>query len=412
MKNSNFHHNPFIMAFFISRRIVQIMNSDHLFILRRFNKKKYQNSIKTRRAQAKMTRFRFLLYFVFLLGIKNGLASQPPSHHGAGGITEKRQDTTIQGDFYFGIQTIKYMFFFGDSYTTIRYDINSSPKPSLQAPIGVAYPGHGSGNGPSWPTELVYHFNYSNVISFNMAFGGATVDRYVVSPFLDLIECFREQVKKFRFRLGNSPNTPDWPYPWTSGDSLFFFWFGINDLWRSNGWTNGSSSALHDRILDSYFTGVTELYDSGARNLVFFTVPPLELTPELRGRTLAEQNSIRASVYQFNTKLKDKINDYKKIWKSATFFLVDAHALFHHFDVNASAYGFINKTGRCPHYVPFEAPDLGYNARTGWHNFEAKYDARCKYSVRRFFWLDAWHPTSRVQEAIASFAAMALFEYP
>ena len=58
-----------------------------------------------------MAKFWFLLYFVFLLGIGYGRESHPPSSYRADGNTEKRQDTKIQGDFYFGIQTIKYMFF-------------------------------------------------------------------------------------------------------------------------------------------------------------------------------------------------------------------------------------------------------------------------------------------------------------
>ena len=120
----------------------------------------------------------------------------------------------------------------GDSYTTIKFDINSSQRPSLPlTPLGLPYPGLGSPNGPSWSAYLTYHFNYSATLTYNVAFGGATVDRYIVTPFLDLIWTFREQVTKWLLKLGNHPNTA----PWTGSNSLFFFWFGINDLWRSSG---------------------------------------------------------------------------------------------------------------------------------------------------------------------------------
>lgn len=124
----------------------------------------------------------------------------------------------------------------GDSYTTMRWDINASPKPKLPyKPLGIDWPGLGSPNGPNWAAYLTQQFNYSEVLTFNMAFGGATIDRNIVTPFESYIWTFREQVSRWLFRLSSHPNTVSWPYPWTSDNSLFFFWFGINDVWRSHG---------------------------------------------------------------------------------------------------------------------------------------------------------------------------------
>ncbi|RPB24225.1 hypothetical protein L211DRAFT_837603 [Terfezia boudieri ATCC MYA-4762] len=164
-------------------------------------------------------------------------------------------------------------------------DGNASPKPRLpDKPLALDWPGLGSSNGPNWAAYFSLHFNYSQVYAFNMAFGGATVDRGIVCPFQDYIWTLREQIQKFLVTLGNHPNTVAWPYPWTSDNGLFFFWFGINDIWRSHGewipdcgvfnpigtgfqvdngagedWLNVSQSNLHDKTLTSYFAGIEEV---------------------------------------------------------------------------------------------------------------------------------------------------------
>lgn len=49
--------------------------------------------------------------------------------------------------------------------------------------------------------------------------------------------------------------------------------------------------------------------------MVILNVPPMELSPELRGRTIAQQNSVRDAVFMFNTKLAEKVKEYRTRWK-------------------------------------------------------------------------------------------------
>lgn len=155
----------------------------------------------------------------------------------------------------------------------------------------------------------------------------------------------------------------------------------------------------------------------------------MELSPELRGRTIEQQNSVRDAVFMWNSKMVDKVAEYRTRWKSvrsrvpellvpeltyrkATFFYIDTHAIFHSIAVNAPSHGFLNKVSACPYYAPFEYTDLGYHNVTGNNIWESKYDPRCSGPVRRYMWLDAWHPTSKNHEIIAGKVAQALFEYP
>ncbi|KAF8434632.1 hypothetical protein BGX38DRAFT_1262819 [Terfezia claveryi] len=259
-----------------------------------------------------------------------------------------------------------------------------------------------------------------------MAFGGSTLDRGIVSPIQDYIWTLREQIQKFVVRLGSHPNTVAWPYPWTSEDGLFFFWFGINNIWRSHAeiagfsiqWDRdfrvdngaGKIGSMCRRILTSYFAGIEEVL--GAPNIVILNVPPMELSPDMRERTTAQQNPVRNAVVMWNSKLSGKVLEYRTRWKPAIFFYIDTHAIFHLVEVNAPSHGFLNKVTACPHYTPFEYAHLGYNNVTGSNIWESKYDPRCSGSVRRYMWLDAWHPTSKNHEIIAGQVAQALAEYP
>lgn len=65
---------------------------------------------------------------------------------------------------------------------------------------------------------------------------------------------------------------------------------------------------------------------------------------------------------------------------------------------------------RCVGYVPFDYPDLAYDARTGKHKWEAKFDERCGLDVSRYLWLDGLHPTSKVHEVLAGTIAQSLMD--
>jgi hypothetical protein len=77
---------------------------------------------------------------------------------------------------------------------------------------------------------------------------------------------------------------PQWA-PWTAQDSIFSIshcelsdlvtWAGLNDVGR---WKNA------EKQLTSLFEGQELLYDAGARNFLFITLPPIDKSPT--GNTL------------------------------------------------------------------------------------------------------------------------------
>lgn len=74
----------------------------------------------------------------------------------------------------------------------------------------------------------------------------------------------------------------------------------------------GCSRSKRPTILNADF-GIlqNQLYNTGARNFVFINVPPLELTPELRVRSVEAQETIRSNVNLYNSKLLERIRDLK-----------------------------------------------------------------------------------------------------
>ena len=80
---------------------------------------------------------------------------------------------------------------------------------------------------------------------FNLASGGATIDAALVAPYLPTVLCVRlnrqtircsevklnfssivDQVSQFETFLASKPTGAQW----TSSNSLFAFWIGINDV--------------------------------------------------------------------------------------------------------------------------------------------------------------------------------------
>lgn len=118
----------------------------------------------------------------------------------------------------------------GDSYTTTSFNISGEqpdPSNSLGNP---PYPGVTSSNGPNYVDFLTTTYNESYIQTYNFGFGGATIDPNLVASAFGLsVQSFEQQVTN-EF----DPNyVKKVLVPWTSTNSLFTVFFGINDVIRS-----------------------------------------------------------------------------------------------------------------------------------------------------------------------------------
>ena len=74
---------------------------------------------------------------------------------------------------------------------------------------------------------LTTTYNRSYVQTYNLGFGGATVDQALISsPYGPSVQSFRQQITE-TFLPKYSDHKA---VPWASDDTLFTFFFGINDV--------------------------------------------------------------------------------------------------------------------------------------------------------------------------------------
>lgn len=91
------------------------------------------------------------------------------------------------------------------------------------------YPGFTATGGENWVDYVTTQYNKSLVLTYNYAYGGATIDASLVAPFEPTVLSLTDQVNQFLSGAGTKPASA----PWTSSDSLFSVFIGINDIGNS-----------------------------------------------------------------------------------------------------------------------------------------------------------------------------------
>jgi phospholipase/lecithinase/hemolysin len=131
-------------------------------------------------------------------------------------------------------------------------------------------------SGPNYVGYLTTKYNASQVFTYNIASGGATVDAALAKPFLPTVHSLIDQVVgDFMPAYGVTP-TSKRRAQWTGDDSLFLFFIGVNDVLNTY---NANNASLVSKIFSEYPDLVEKVYSSGARNFLFLDVPPLQKSP-------------------------------------------------------------------------------------------------------------------------------------
>lgn len=141
----------------------------------------------------------------------------------------------------------------GDSYTSTNFTPSGS-QPNSNNPLGnPPFPGATSSNGPNYIDFLTATYNKSYIQTYNLAYGGATVNPFLVPTLWGAsVRTFLSQVEQeFLPLYANGSDVP-----WTSSNSLFTVFFGINDCIQS--YADGNDSLNYD-IIKSYEGLVNEV---------------------------------------------------------------------------------------------------------------------------------------------------------
>ncbi|QRV72535.1 glycoside hydrolase family 3 protein [Ceratobasidium sp. AG-Ba] len=228
---------------------------------------------------------------------------------------------------------VKYWFSFGDSYTSTGFNINGV-KPAVGNPLGnPAYPGYTTcGSVPNWIDLVTAKYNTGTVLTYNFAYGGATINASLVAPYTPSIPSLIDQTNTF---FANKAVAP-----WTGSNTVFSIFIGINDIGGS--WfQSGDRAAFSDVLLNSYFTIVQKLYDAGGRNFLFINVPHVDRSP----REANSNKAVQASVINgFNAKLATRVSSFASSHSGVKTWIYDSATKLNTLLDSPAAYGFQDAT--------------------------------------------------------------------
>ena len=213
----------------------------------------------------------------------------------------------------------------GDSYTTTGFN-DTGVQPTPTNPLGnPTYPGYTAANGPNWVDFLTVKYNESKLLTYNLAYGGATINSALVAPYLPTVSSVAEQIENEWFpTYARKPASA----PWSSDNTLFAIFDGINDV--GNSWYYGipATTSLNAAIFAVYHGLVDELYYAGARNFAFLNVPPVDRAPLTNVQSAANQAEEKADILAWNTELIAMAKSLKADKPDVNVFTVDSNKLF------------------------------------------------------------------------------------
>ncbi|KAK0468880.1 hypothetical protein IW261DRAFT_1517326 [Armillaria novae-zelandiae] len=206
--------------------------------------------------------------------------------------------------------------------------VTNGTLPAVGNPLGnPPYPGWTAVGGQNWVDYVTTADNTSFVLTYNLAYGGATISADLVTPYEPTVLSLTDQVNQFLSNYASKPSTT----PWTSADTYYL---------------GGDRDAFSDTLLDAYFALVQQLVcrNTGARNFLFVNVPPIDRSPLMLAQSDWSQTTEKSVIEGFNTKLTARAASLKANHSDVTTWIWDSNAAFTAILDNPTSYGFEDAT--------------------------------------------------------------------
>ncbi|KAJ6622943.1 hypothetical protein B0H10DRAFT_2012122 [Mycena sp. CBHHK59/15] len=255
---------------------------------------------------------------------------------------------------------------------------------NISAGVDSVDPGFTSSNGPNWVMALRDTYNVAGTKVVNLAYGGATIDSALVTPYLPTVLSVVDQVAQFKDVLASKPIGAQW----NSSNSLFAIWIGINDVGNSYSWTNVSLPAFNTVLMNRLTTQLEELYSIGARSFLFLTVPPINRAPLFLEQGHATTSLLASDIANYNSHLSAMVKKFQQTHKDLDQVTVfDTQPVFNTLLDDDTTFGFSNSTGYCEAYqngTPAQSTQISPCA-----------------PVSTYFWLNSLHPLFTIHNMLA-----------
>ncbi|KAH9205232.1 carbohydrate esterase family 16 protein [Leptodontidium sp. 2 PMI_412] len=225
--------------------------------------------------------------------------------------------------------TFDRLFVFGDSYSTVHFQVKGT-QPNATNPIGnPAWPGRTTANGPNWVSDITGLYNSTLLYTYDFAVAGAVVDNNLVPPYVVDLPSFVTQVASFR-KYYEHPNgvytkSTTTSVEWTSTNTLFASWFGINDI--LNGYSFSNWTETRPQVVQAYFDRASYLHYLGAQSFIFLSVPPIWRAPLFWNTT--KQIVIEQEVNTFNNLLAEGLTTFQAAYPDSVAQLLNTTPIFY-----------------------------------------------------------------------------------
>ncbi|MCJ1448475.1 MAG: hypothetical protein MMC23_008992 [Stictis urceolatum] len=295
----------------------------------------------------------------------------------------------------FKAKQLDYIFAFGDSYTDVGFNVTSPLHPSAPNFEGNPIaPGTSSAYANNYVQDMASEFNKSLIYLYDFAHSGAIVNCSLVDPYESVNNTFTAQVdNQFLPYLAPKPTYARW----TSQNSLFIVFFGINDIDRAIQ-ADRDWEAKVPLMMDTYWRYSEKLYSAGARNFAFLNLPPYWKSPGI----ISSGNDSLVSLAHcrtllWNSNLMNRHQAFQeKHGSSVNSKLVDVMGLWEDMYAHPKQYGLANVTMDCDAYAGGTGTNLAY------------WDPSCSAPVNEYLWLNWLHPTWTVHRYLAKLVISTL----
>ena len=209
---------------------------------------------------------------------------------------------------------------FGDSVTATTFD-PTLEQPSQSNPFGNPIFPNNRPNGPTWADYLTLTHNQSQVLTYNFAQGGSTVDNKVQSSLWASPSAV-DQTSLFISTYATTGKLDEWDL----GTTLAIFRFGVNDCMIEY--------IFPDHILDvssdvaQYAKIVEELYSVGLRNFLFLNVGPADVNFNRTGGEVGKLMRLATNIANWNSELAKMKMDLMAKHEGMNALVFDTHSFF------------------------------------------------------------------------------------
>ncbi|KAF2767475.1 lipolytic enzyme, G-D-S-L [Teratosphaeria nubilosa] len=251
----------------------------------------------------------------------------------------------------------QYLFVFGDSYTTTGFNV-SGTQPSLSDPMGnPGYPGTTLSGYDNWIDVVVFNSSRNGTVAYNYAtssnFVNVTAAQGQAYEAPGPIKDFGDQLTEFS-QLGED-------VAWNSANSVFFNFFGINDVtaqvYAGRNYRHSVSILALD--IADYFDLMGQQYELGARSFVTILVPPIYRAPVFGYGTGSSAVEIQNLTTYWNHRVAAGCRNLSISYPGARTFVFDPTSIFDEILDSTQQFGAPDST--CFNY-PQGRPCL-------WHDF-------------------------------------------